>query len=551
MARTFYVPVNSLSKRTKQWYVPVNGLSKKVSKAYCPVNGLSKLFWDGNGWRREADIPYNFYQGAAVVFQGKVHLLGGADNPTRHYSWDGTNWAEESTLPYNLTLGSAVVWNNKIHILGSSSALGAHYSWDGSSWTQEAGVPVNFYGENNAVIYDGYIHTISSWWGSYGMHRYVCKYDGTAWTSVINPANNSYASSASYDGKIYLLGASGTGGAGYQEYEDGVFGDVKSIPYQFSGGFALVYNGRIHMLGSAQRYVTKYHFGFDGTDFDSKSTMPYDFYYCPAVVYRGRIHIFGGNANRAEHWSYGEKGVIPFDNAEYIDITTLPTKLSYRDGESINIAGIVVHAYDKNDNDLGEISLSDLLYTPTASPHTGITANCDPEETGSSDAIVSGSNVTLFDWSHSQGEFEYRAPVVKINSGDAACMVTKNAYLTASDKWMLFTTVSDNANAGVLMMGSTRNGAGLTKINNINYYIAGPAANKYYGGVTVDNLQNPLGLPVLENADVFKPNEGSTLAQKKKLIRTIGVMWVGGAVTISTYRSDGKELKVQYGITVS
>lgn len=306
MAKTFYVPVNGLSKRTKQWYIPVNGLSKKVKKAYAPKNGLSKLFWDGGGWRREADIPYNFYGGCAVVYKGKIHLLGGEDYPTRHYSWNGSSWVNESTLPYNLVLGSAVVWNDKIHILGSSSALGAHYSWDGSSWTQEARVPVNFYGENNAVIYDGYIHTISSWWGRYGNHRYVCKYDGTAWTSVINPANNSYASSASYGGKIYLLGASGTGGAGYQEYEDGVYGSVKTIPYQFSGGFALVYNGKIHMLGSAQRYVTKYHFGFDGTDFDSKSTMPYDFYYCPAVVYRGRIHIFGGNNNRTEHWSYGE-----------------------------------------------------------------------------------------------------------------------------------------------------------------------------------------------------------------------------------------------------
>lgn len=306
MAKTFYVPVNGLSKRTKQWYIPVNGLSKKVKKAYAPKNGLSKLFWDGGGWRREADIPYNFYQGSAVVFQGKVHLLGGVDNPTKHISWDGTNWTEESTLPYNLILGSAVVWNNKIHILGSSSALRAHYSWDGSSWTQEARVPVNFYGENNAVIYDGYIHTISSWWGSYSMHRYVCKYDGSAWTTVFNPANNSYSSAVSYDGKIYLLGASGTGGAGYQEYEDGVFGDVKSIPYLFSGGFALVYNGKIHMLGSRAQNQDRVHESFDGTDFASVSKMPYSFFYSPAVVYRGRIHIFGGNANRTEHWSYGE-----------------------------------------------------------------------------------------------------------------------------------------------------------------------------------------------------------------------------------------------------
>lgn len=300
-----YVGANLKAQELVGGWVGVKGKARRLVGGWVGVNGKARPIWSTSGWRREDNIPYNFYQGSAVVFQGKVHLLGGVDNPTKHVSWDGTNWAEESTLPYNLTLGSAIVWNNKIHILGSSSAYSAHYSWDGSAWTQEANTPHTFYGENNAVIYDGYIHVVSSWWGNYSQHRYIAKYDGSAWTTVFNPANNSYSSSASYDGKIYLLGASGTGGAGYQEYEDGAFGNVESIPYQFNGGFALVYNGKIHMLGSVNAN-NKIHEVFDGTDFDLKSTMPYEFYYCPAVVYRGRIHIFGGNANRTEHWSYGE-----------------------------------------------------------------------------------------------------------------------------------------------------------------------------------------------------------------------------------------------------
>lgn len=57
MAKTFYIPVNNLSKEAKTWYVPVNNLSKKVAKAYCSVNGVSKLFWDGGG---EAGLLWNY-----------------------------------------------------------------------------------------------------------------------------------------------------------------------------------------------------------------------------------------------------------------------------------------------------------------------------------------------------------------------------------------------------------------------------------------------------------------------------------------------------------
>jgi len=241
---------------------------------------------------------------------------------------------------------------------------------------------------------------------------------------------------------------------------------------------------------------------------------------------------------------------VPND-IDYIDIHTLPTKLAYRNGETISLKGIVVYGYDSDDNFVREIPYESLLHTPTASPHTGITAYCDPDKTGSSNAIVSGSNVTLFEWSHSQGEYEYRSPIVKVNSGDAACMVTKNAYLQSTDKWMLFTTVSDNNTSGALTMAGSGMGVGSTWINNILYYMAGPAASLKYGGATVNNIQNPLDLPVLEDVNVFKPNDGSTVAQKKKLIRALNVMWVGGAVTVYTYREDGKELHCQYGITVS
>ena len=47
---------------------------------------------------------------------------------TAHYKFDGSSWGVVSTLPYNFYNGSAVVYNNEIHILGSSDAYTKHYA---------------------------------------------------------------------------------------------------------------------------------------------------------------------------------------------------------------------------------------------------------------------------------------------------------------------------------------------------------------------------------------------------------------------------------------
>ena len=77
-------------------------------------------------------LPYLFYSGSAVVFNGEIYILGSGDsnNYTKYYKWDGSSWTSVSTLPYNFVSGSAVVLNNEIHILGSgpsSSTETNHY----------------------------------------------------------------------------------------------------------------------------------------------------------------------------------------------------------------------------------------------------------------------------------------------------------------------------------------------------------------------------------------------------------------------------------------
>lgn len=108
-----------------------------------------------------SDLPYDFYNGSAVVLNNEIHILGSGDsgNYTKHYKWDGSTWTSVSTLPYNFSSGSAVVLDNEIHILGSGSGYTNHYKWNGTSWTSVSTLPYSFvYG--SAVVLDNEIHIL-------------------------------------------------------------------------------------------------------------------------------------------------------------------------------------------------------------------------------------------------------------------------------------------------------------------------------------------------------------------------------------------------------
>ena len=125
--------------------------------------------WDGVSWTKEADLPYNFYQGSAVVYNNRIHILGGGGvSPyTQHYSWaEGeTTWTEESTLPYGFYQGSAVVHNNKIHIMGGRTT-NKYYTWpekdDNNNiiWKQHTNLLYNSI-NGVAVIFNNTIYLIN------------------------------------------------------------------------------------------------------------------------------------------------------------------------------------------------------------------------------------------------------------------------------------------------------------------------------------------------------------------------------------------------------
>lgn len=250
---------------------------------------------DEDSWVRMSTLPYNFYNGSAVEYNGRLHIMGGdSGGQTCHYSWDGISWREESTLPINSIDSGVIVYDGKIHLLGSASndALNAHYSWDGSSWTQETNVPIYFFGKDRVVLYQGNLCTVTSGFGSYSQFRYIEAWDGTTWTQLaLTPAANVYGQAEYLSGYIHMISASGDG-VSCMKWDGTDFTADVTIPTTSISGTSTVFGNKIHIIGGGNQ---RQHLTFDGIQWTALNNLNYDLYKGAAVVYNGRIHLIGGN----------------------------------------------------------------------------------------------------------------------------------------------------------------------------------------------------------------------------------------------------------------
>ena len=173
-----------------------------------PLDYDFKLKSEGYTWFKNplSVLPYNFYYGSAIVYNGEIHILGGDSvNGTKHYKWNGASWVSVSTLPYTFRDGSAVVYNNEIHILGSyeSGNYTKHYKWNETSWTSISTSPYNFY-HGSAIVYNDEIHILGGN-GVNGTNHY--KWNGKSWVSVSTLYYNFYhGCSVICNNEIHILG---------------------------------------------------------------------------------------------------------------------------------------------------------------------------------------------------------------------------------------------------------------------------------------------------------------------------------------------------------
>lgn len=250
------------------------------------------------------DLPYDFEQSSAVIYNDEIHILGSSASAyrTSHYKWTGTEWVEVSTLPYEFYYGSAVVYNNEIHIFGGSSTSTArtkHYKWDGSSWTSVSTLPYKF-SEGIAIVYNNEIHIMSSVESSNYTSHY--KWTGSEWTEVgVLPYNLCTASAVIYNNELHVLGSYDSNhDTSHYKWNGSTWTSVSTLPQKLSNGHALVVGTDIYMIQWDEFYK------YDGTSWSTVPEVPANVYEGCSVVLDGVIYVMGSSVsgNRKVFFSY-------------------------------------------------------------------------------------------------------------------------------------------------------------------------------------------------------------------------------------------------------
>ena len=219
-----------------------------------------------------------------------------------------------TSMPYPFGYGCAVVYNDQIIILGGDRKdrdSFDFYSWNGDKW--DSTIPSLPYTLNKgcAVVYNNEIHILGGYQGSsydyrYRKAHYKCIPYDRNWESVSTlPYDFVGGSAVVYDGCIHILGgyvySLGTETKHYK-WDGTEWSEVSTLPYEFYYGSAVVYNNEIHILGGAKNNTA--HYKWDGTEWSEVSMLPYEFYYGSAVVYDGCIHILGSCSSSDTYTKY-------------------------------------------------------------------------------------------------------------------------------------------------------------------------------------------------------------------------------------------------------
>jgi N-acetylneuraminic acid mutarotase len=226
--------------------------------------------FDGRRWTRETLLPGQVLNApAAVAFGSKLYVIGGfageSNVPTaRVHVFDTVTkrWTDSAPLPAARGGHAAVVLDGRIHVLGGGndvSTLATHSVYDPATdtWTSAAPLPRSE-GSPAAVVLGGKIYAIGG----------RCGFDDYGDTFVYDPASNSWsrgphlpprgtAGAAVWRASIYVFG-------GESQRTGKVLADVFRLapgatawqrvgrmPTARNYARAVVYRGRIYVVGGS------------------------------------------------------------------------------------------------------------------------------------------------------------------------------------------------------------------------------------------------------------------------------------------------------------
>lgn len=342
-------------------------------------------------------LPYDFYGGYAVVFEGKIHILGGYGNLDGHYYYEDdknsanyNTWVQASTLPFHFYYGGCVVFQNKIHIFGGANNTGMtswknlHYSYPHETtitttnpttgetiqqtemiWKEETAVLQHAKGcfgftcdNENIYIMGGMYDTTSSNVTNYRtfqkMHYATDPVTGEK--NMVSeilpnmPAARRYlqAKISPYDGNLYVFGGNNTSGSsgGNQKtlykYYINECTDINGNQLQNTWEIIKPIDNTIDNYFSTDCNKNKWEFA----DEIPQSLQMRD---GAAVVYQDKIYLIGGSASPTVYCTWDEtRGYSPTETISDSDGTTFES--SYN-GNSAIVHNGKLHVLGSNGKD--------------------------------------------------------------------------------------------------------------------------------------------------------------------------------------------------------
>lgn len=286
-------------------------------------------YWDGNTWTKAADTPFTTWGSTPFVINNTIHLAGGGivDNTnlgTNHYLFKDDTWKKATNLPTPLFKPSIVSNGTKAYVLGGIDPSSTLYvgSTNGISSPSYTISGIDFSSNENGVIVtlpssapnlpnnamnatgqgacripwkpDGYLifgkqmYTMSgSGYVNTGGYGYLKDVEGGA---IVNYKNQLHFFKGTYHYSMFN-GEFLKGG----DYGADPNTSNTTIPFNFVNGSALVFEDKIHLIGSTVDSDAKKHYTWDSkSGWVRLKDLPFKFGKGSAVVYRGEIHLIGG-----------------------------------------------------------------------------------------------------------------------------------------------------------------------------------------------------------------------------------------------------------------
>lgn len=255
--------------------------------------------WNGRGWTQHDDLPFDFCNGSAVVFKDRIYILGGSEEPTKCYYWNGTKWTKSTDIPYKFKNGAAVVYDDKIHILGGTLSDSNHYTWGGKSWTKLTDLSYTFI-DGAAVVYKDKIHLLGS--SATTFAKVHCTWDGSDYKILSNlPADFYNGCAVAGDRYMHIIGGTNTEKNRYH-YDGKEWTKCEDVSYSFINGSSVVLNGVIHILGGSTTNTELYHNTYDGVNTWLTAGQPAVITWNKLIVYKGRLYNIEWCKRNSSKW---------------------------------------------------------------------------------------------------------------------------------------------------------------------------------------------------------------------------------------------------------